>query len=97
METGDEVRAGDGVGTGDGVREVDVDVIVNGDGKFGMGVSITIKCKQVVLSGVSDERSRKVRAMGKFERFSISRTLSVRSRVKYMMRKRGFLLSRKQR
>lgn len=65
METGDEVRAGDGVGTGDGVRDVDVDIVVNGDGKFGMGVSITIICKQVVLSGVLDERSRKVRALMK--------------------------------
>jgi hypothetical protein len=65
VETGDEARAGDGVGTGDGVRDVDVD-IVNGDGKFGMGVSITITCKQVVfVSGVLDERSRKVRVLMK--------------------------------
>jgi hypothetical protein len=65
VETGDEVRASDGVGTGDGVSDVDVDIVVNGDGKFGMGVSITIMCKQVVLSGVLDERSRKVRALMK--------------------------------
>jgi hypothetical protein len=54
VETG-EVRAGDGVGTGDVVRDVDVDIVVNGDGNFGMGVSITIIYKQVVLSGVLDE------------------------------------------
>lgn len=65
METGDEVRAGDGVGTGDGVRDVDVDIVVNGDGKAGMGDSITITYKQVVVNSVLDERSRKVRALMK--------------------------------
>jgi hypothetical protein len=65
VETDDEVRAGDGVGTGDGVRDVDVDIIVNGDGKVGIGDSITITYKQVILSSVLDERSHKLRALMK--------------------------------
>ena len=60
METGDKVRASDSVGTGDGVRDADVDIVVNNDGKVGIGDSITITYKQVVVSGVLDERSCKV-------------------------------------
>jgi len=59
VETGDEVRAGDGVGTGDGVRD-DADLVVNGDGKLGIEDSIAITNKQVVVSSALDEQSRKV-------------------------------------
>jgi hypothetical protein len=45
--------------------DVDVDIVVNGDGKVGIRDPITITCKQVVVDSVLDERSRKVRALMK--------------------------------
>ena len=42
VETGDELRAGDGVGVGDGVRDVDVDIVVNGDAKVWIGFPLTL-------------------------------------------------------
>jgi hypothetical protein len=66
VDTGDEVSVGDSVGTGDGVSDADVDIVVNSDGKVGIGDSITITYKQAVVSGVLDERSCKVRELMKF-------------------------------